>query len=48
QVFHEVMELVRAGRLVMTNIGATYELTNVQQAIATAESGIEGKVLLTQ
>lgn len=48
QVFHEVMELVRAGRLVMENIGATYELTNVQQAIAAAESGIEGKVLLLQ
>lgn len=48
QVFHEVMELVRAGRLVMANIGATYELTNVQQAIAAAESGIEGKVLLLQ
>lgn len=48
QVFHEVMELVRAGRLVMANIGATYDLTNVQQAIAAAESGIEGKVLLLQ
>lgn len=48
QVFHEVMELVRTGRLVMADIGATYDLTNVQQAIAAAESGIEGKVLLLQ
>ncbi|PQP84810.1 alcohol dehydrogenase [Paenibacillus sp. PCH8] len=48
QVFHEVLELVRAGRLIMANIGATYKLTNVQQAIAAAESGIKGKVLLLQ
>lgn len=46
QVFNEVIELVREGRLLMANIGATYELTNVKQAIETAESSIEGKVLL--
>ncbi|MDK8193619.1 zinc-dependent alcohol dehydrogenase family protein [Paenibacillus sp. UMB7766-LJ446] len=46
QVFNEVIELVREGRLMMANIGATYGLENVKQAIATAESCIEGKVLL--
>jgi NADPH:quinone reductase-like Zn-dependent oxidoreductase len=46
QVFNEVIELVREGRLIMANIGATFGLENVKQAIATAESSIEGKVLL--
>ncbi|WP_427181806.1 zinc-dependent alcohol dehydrogenase family protein [Paenibacillus sp. TC-CSREp1] len=46
QVFHELMELVRSGRLVMANIGAAFELENVRQAIAATESGVEGKVLL--
>ncbi|MBR2563683.1 MAG: zinc-dependent alcohol dehydrogenase family protein [Paenibacillus sp.] len=46
QVFHELMNLIRSGRLVMANIGAAFELVNVQQAIAAAESGVEGKVLL--
>jgi NADPH:quinone reductase-like Zn-dependent oxidoreductase len=46
QVFNEVIELVRNGRLLMANIGPTYELTNVKQAIAAAESSILGKVLL--
>lgn len=46
QVFNEVMELVRERRLLMANIAAKFELTNVKQAITTAESSIEGKVLL--
>nr|WP_282446411.1 zinc-dependent alcohol dehydrogenase family protein [Paenibacillus silvae] len=46
QVFHELMELVRSGRLVMANIRAAFELENVRQAIAATESGVEGKVLL--
>ncbi|WP_326099941.1 zinc-dependent alcohol dehydrogenase family protein [Paenibacillus pabuli] len=46
QVFKEVIELIRGGRLLMANIGATFELEYVKQAIATAESSIEGKVLL--
>nr|WP_145405997.1 zinc-dependent alcohol dehydrogenase family protein [Paenibacillus xylanexedens] len=46
QVFHELMELVRSGRLIMASIGSAFELVNVQQAIAAAESGQKGKVLL--
>ncbi|PZT57598.1 zinc-dependent alcohol dehydrogenase family protein [Paenibacillus silvae] len=46
QVFQDVMELIGAGRLVMADVGAIYELTDVYRAISKAESGIKGKVLL--
>lgn len=46
QMFHDVMELVSTGKLCMADVGAIFELTDVYQAIAKAESGIKGKVLL--
>ncbi|MCP1131881.1 zinc-dependent alcohol dehydrogenase family protein [Paenibacillus polysaccharolyticus] len=48
QVFRDVLQLVKAGRLIMADIGAKFDLTNVQQAIVTyeSESDIKGKVLL--
>lgn len=46
QVFDEVMTLIRAGQLVMADTSENYELMRVHQAVAAAEAGLKGKILL--
>jgi hypothetical protein len=46
QVFNEVMTLIRAGQLVMADTSENYELMKVHQAVAAAEAGLKGKILL--